>query len=254
MRSWSLLDLTQSRCNTGPRSLLLTRVAVIIDLHTHSFPKSDDSFLSPEDLIGEAKRVGLDGICLTDHDGFWNPQEIAALSKKFNFPLFPGCEVTTEEGHLLVFGLEKYIFGMHRATFVRGLVDEVGGAIVVAHPYRRRFMETQAADITSYTAMIEQACESQVFSMVDSVEVLNGRGSTSENAFSAEIAKRFDLRATGSSDAHNIKDIGTFATAFERDIPDLKTLIKELREGSYQPLALEKRRAPTVTEGQLQNI
>ena len=105
---------------------------LIIDIHTHTFPTSDDSLLTPEELIEEAKRIGLDGICLTDHDGFWKPEDVVALSKKHDYLIIPGCEVTTEDGHLLVYGLTHYIFGMHNAKFVRDLVDEAGGAIVVA--------------------------------------------------------------------------------------------------------------------------
>ena len=54
---------------------------MIIDIHTHTYPTSDDSSLSPEQLIEEAKRIGLDGICITDHDGFWDPREIESLSR-----------------------------------------------------------------------------------------------------------------------------------------------------------------------------
>ena len=100
---------------------------MIIDIHTHTYPTSDDSMLTPEELIQEAKRIGLDGVCITDHDGFWDPKDVEALSQVHDFLVLPGCEVTTEEGHLLVYGLEKYIFGMHRASFVRDLVEEAGG-------------------------------------------------------------------------------------------------------------------------------
>lgn len=215
---------------------------MIIDLHTHSYPRSDDSLISPGELVAEAKRVGLDAICLTDHDGFWCPEEVAALSEEHDFPIFPGCEVTTEEGHLLVFGLERYIFGMHRASFVRDLVDRAGGVVVVAHPYRRRFREREVSDEEAYYAMVEEACRSNVFSLADGVEVLNGRGSTAENAFSFEIAERFDLKGTGSSDAHRLDDVGTFATEFDAEITMLPQLIGELKQGNYRPLALQKRR------------
>ena len=110
---------------------------MIIDIHTHTYPTSDASLLTPENLIEEAKRIGLDGVCLTDHDRFWEPDEIVALSKKHDYLVIPGCEVSTEEGHLLVYGLKEYIFGMHRAQYVKDLVEEAGGTIVVAHPYRR---------------------------------------------------------------------------------------------------------------------
>jgi len=79
---------------------------MLIDLHTHTAPKSDDSYLKPEELITYAKRAGLDAICLTEHDWFWDEEAIRELCQRHDFLLLPGVEITTEEAHLLVFGLE----------------------------------------------------------------------------------------------------------------------------------------------------
>ena len=157
---------------------------MIIDIHTHTYPTSDDSSLTPEQLIKLSKAAGLDGICLTDHDGFWNPKDVEELGKNHDFLVIPGCEVTTEEGHLLVYGLEEYIFGMHKSKFVRDLVTEAGGAIVVAHPYRRVYRENAPQDPKSYDEMIERALRNDVFDLVEAVETRNGRGTKKENEFS----------------------------------------------------------------------
>ena len=214
---------------------------MIIDIHTHTYPTSLDSDLTPEELISESKRLGLDGICITDHDGFWNPEEIHQLARDFNFLVLPGCEVTTEEGHLLVYGLSEYIFGMHRASFVKRLVDEAGGVMVVAHPYRRTYREEADKDAEAYGEMLDRAARNEVFGIVDAVEVLNSRGSDLENAFSGGIARRFGLKGTGASDAHKLADVGTYATEFERPVHSLEQLIHELKAGRFSPVALEKR-------------
>ncbi|MFN3974959.1 MAG: PHP domain-containing protein [Dehalococcoidia bacterium] len=211
---------------------------MIIDLHTHTYPKSDDSFLTVEALVNQAKAVGLDGICLTEHDQFWDPQDIRRLAERFDFPIFPGCEVTTEEGHLLVFGLERYIFGMHKASFVQDLVRECNGAIVVAHPYRRKFFEEESRDPLTYENMVRRACESTVFLFCHGAEVLNGRGSLVENTFSQEVARRFRLPGTGASDAHRLEDVGTFATEFPNKVRTLRDLIEHLRSGAFRPVWL----------------
>ena len=214
---------------------------MIIDIHTHTYPTSDDSLLTPENLIEEAKRIGLDGVCLTDHDRFWEPDEIVALSKKHDYLVIPGCEVSTEEGHLLVYGLKEYIFGMHRAQYVKDLVEEAGGAIVVAHPYRRKYTKLAHTSPQAFYEMLDRACSSEVFSLADGVEVFNGRGSKEENAFSAEVAKHFDMGGTGASDAHKIEDIGTFATEFEGKIRNLDDFIAELKAGRFRPRVLHRR-------------
>lgn len=212
---------------------------MIIDIHTHTYPTSVDSLLTSEELISEAKRIGLDGICITDHDGFWDHHEVIELSKRHNFLVLPGCEVTTEEGHLLVYGLRKYIFGMHRSEFVKDLVEKQGGVTVVAHPYRRTYREHADTSPAAYHEMLDRAARNHVFGIVDAVEVLNGRGSKDENAFSLELARRFDLPGTGASDAHMLKDLGTFATEFESHVSSLDDLITELRAGRFRPVVLD---------------
>ena len=220
---------------------------MIIDIHTHTYPTSDDSSLTPEQLVEEAKRIGLDGLSITDHDGFWAPEDIQGLAKAHNFLILPGCEVTTEDGHLLVYGLRRYIFGMHRAAFVKKLVDEAGGAIVVAHPYRRNFREQGGDSPAAYYEMLDRACQNTVFAMSDAVEVLNGRGSEQENAFSHEVAKRFEMSGTGASDAHRLEDLGTFATEFQRPVEDLDDLIREIKTGRFSPVVLDRTPGTTPT-------
>ena len=219
---------------------------MIIDIHTHSYPVSDDSSLSPDELVEEAKRIGLDGLCITDHDGFWDPRDVDALSRAHDFLVLPGCEVTTEEGHLLVYGLRKYIFGMHRAAFVRELVDAAGGVVVVAHPYRRAYRQPSASRPGAYYEMLERATDNRVFSLADAVEVLNGRGSEQENVFSQEVARRLGMKGTGASDAHRVEDLGTFATEFHGRIEGLDDLISELRAGRFNPVVLDRRAGPHV--------
>ena len=219
---------------------------MLIDLHTHSYPSSDDSLLSIDALITEAKRAGLDGLCLTEHDRFWDARHLHTLSREFDFPLFPGCEVTTDEGHLLVFGLDRYVFGMHRAEFVRNLVHEAGGAIIAAHPYRRQLKQETAQSKAAYSRMLDQACRDQHLSSAHGVEVLNGRGSEVENAFAQELCARYNLTGTGGSDAHQPGDVGTCATRFLKPVHTLEALVQALRGGLCHPVSPQKRPASST--------
>ncbi len=217
---------------------------MLIDLHTHTNPLSWDSFLRPEELVRRARQAGLDGICITEHDWFWSPESIARLSQEEGFLVIPGVEITTEEGHLLVFGLERYMFGMHRAAFVKRMVDEAGGAIVAAHPYRRRFLEESArADPGYHDACVARACAEPVFQIVDAAEAYNGRGSERENAFSQEVIRSLKLSAVGCSDAHDPEDIGVCATHFDQRIESQRDLIDCLKSGRFRPVRLHARGA-----------
>ena len=222
---------------------------MLIDLHAHSYPNSDDSLLPIEELITEAKRAGLDGLCLTEHDRFWDTQNLQALSREFDFPLFPGCEVTTDEGHLLVFGLHEYVFGMHRSEFVRNLVREARGAIIAAHPYRRQFKQEEAQSEATYERMLTQAYQDQSLSPAHGVEALNGRGSEEENAFAQEICARYSLAGAGGSDAHRPGDVGSCATRFPEPVHTLEALVKALRGGLFQPVPRKAEQHPPPNGG-----
>ena len=211
-----------------------------------------DSFIEADELIEEAKRIGLDGVCITDHDGFWDHREVEYLSKRHDFLVLPGCEVTTEEGHLLVYGLKKYIFGMHRASFVKDKLDIERGAMIVAHPYRRVYRKGAHTSEEAYAEMIERASRNRAFDMADGVEVINGRGLPEENAFSLDLARRFGMPGSGASDAHRLEDLGGCATEFERRIESLDDLITEIRAGRFRAIALDEARVAAIPDRHLQ--
>ena len=214
---------------------------LLIDLHTHTYPKSDDSFMGVDDLIDTAKRLGLDGVCLTEHDVFWSLDEVRILSKRHDFLVLPGCEINTDAGHILVFGLEQYVFGLHKPDFVRRMVDRQGGVIVSAHPYRRRFLEEPARQPEARADMLERAIGDGFFQSCDALEGINGRGTLPENRFSRDLGESLQMNATGGSDAHRLEQLGTAATRFEKKITSLSDLIVEMRAGRFMAVDLRDR-------------
>ncbi len=217
---------------------------MLIDLHTHSYPHSDDSFMSVDELIEGSKSRGLDGICLTDHDNFWTDEQIRELSSKHDFLVIPGCEINTEAGHVLVFGLDKYEFGMHKPEFLHATVEKAGGVLIAAHPYRRRFLEEPAGRPGIREEMLERARGDEFFGICQGIEALNGRGSPIQNQFSLDLSKRLIVNTTAGSDAHKVEQIGTVATEFEKPVSCLKELIQELQSGRYSPVDLRRKPAP----------
>jgi hypothetical protein len=216
---------------------------LLIDLHTHSYPHSDDSFMSVDELIEGSKSLGLDAICLTDHDAFWTTEQIDDLSNSHNFLIIPGCEINTEAGHVLVFGLSKYEFGMHKPEFLQACVDKAGGAMIAAHPYRRRFIEEPAEKPGVREEMLERAGGDEFFQMCQGLEALNGRGLSIQNQFSLDLGGMLSVSMTAGSDAHKVEQIGTVATEFERPVSCLADLIKELRAGRFHPVDLRHKTA-----------
>ena len=206
---------------------------MLIDLHTHTKPWSDDSNLDIPELVHTAKKAGLDAVCLTEHDWFRNKDALAKLSQEHDFLILPGVELNTDDGHFLVFGVEKYSYGMHHTEYLKQLVDEAGGAMILAHPYRRNFH----SDDDVYNA-VEQYCQKPFFRFVDTIEVLNGRGSEKENKFSQELGRRLNRNGVGGSDAHATSNIPSYATQFKRKISNVEELIAELKAGRFKAVDL----------------
>ena len=213
---------------------------LLVDIHTHTYPRSDDSFIAADDLVEAAKAKGLDGLCVTEHDVFWDPADTLALSRRHDFLVLPGCEVNTDSGHVLVFGLEKYVFGMHHLAFLRGLVERAGGVMVAAHPYRRRYQPDQAHNPEAYGSMVESACADELFSVCEAIEALNGRAREGETRFSMDMGDRLVLRMTGGSDAHRLDRVGDVATRFHGNISCLDDFIEEIKAGRYEPAYVGK--------------
>jgi len=207
---------------------------LIIDLHTHTKPWSDDSNLEPTELIQQAKQAGLDAICFTEHEWFWDKKALARLSQEHDFLVLPGVEINTDDGHFLAFGIEKYSFGMWYTENLKHAVDEAGGAMILAHPYRRNLYtdDLQAA--------VERYCQKPFFRLVDTIEVLSGKGSERENQFSQELCRRLNLKGVGGSDAHSISDIPSCATLFERKVSNVEELIAELQAGRFRAVDLRQ--------------
>ena len=78
----------------------------IVDLHTHT-TESDGSF-TPEELITEAKRVGLSAIAITDHDSISGIKKAAPLAHELGIELIPGVELSTDYN-----GKEVHVVGLY---------------------------------------------------------------------------------------------------------------------------------------------
>jgi PHP-associated len=208
----------------------------VIDLHTHTFPASQCSSINVDDLIVEAKKSGLDAICLTDHNHVWDPKEIEDLKQKHGFHVLGGNEITTDEGDMLVFGMDTPVKGIIKLMDLKKLVDAVDGFLIAAHPFRG-FLVFNASQIG---LTVEKAMQRSAYQQVHALEVLNGKVTANENQFAGEVAAALGLPVTGGSDAHEISSVGKYATRFNDPIGNEKELVLALKGGEYTPCAFRK--------------
>jgi predicted metal-dependent phosphoesterase TrpH len=196
-----------------------------IDLHIHTHPRSPCSAINPEDLLQKARRVGLDGLCLTEHQHRWDVGEIDNLSRNGGIQIFQGNEITTNQGDILFFGYREDVRGVVPIQDLRKEVQAAGGLMIAAHPFRGFLL----FGITQLRMDVEQACQRPVFQYVDGVEVFNCKLTDPENDMARQVAAHLGLLGVAGSDAHRLDEVGRCVTLLEREVHTEKELIEELR-------------------------
>ena len=215
-------------------------------MHVHTNQGSPDSGLTPQEMVADARRLGLTGIMVTEHDG-WPRHDFEAFAGTVDdVVLVRALEVYTPLGHVITMGLDGHVAGYGDSIEVirtlRREVDNVGGFMVLAHPFRFLFdlpnytqnMLFQDADRIPKTAV--EAAKHPVFELMDEVEVVNGGNVEEENRFAQEVAAVRGFWGTGGSDAHSLDGLGRGVTVFKGDIRNEADMLEALRAGDFAPV------------------
>ncbi len=204
-----------------------------IDLHIHTSPRSACSYLDPLELIHEARRLKLDGICLTEHQVLWDIGDVEELAREGGIKIFRGNEFTTNQGDILVFGFYKDIKELLMIQELREEVKTAGGFMIAAHPFRG----FKTFGIGQLQMTVQQACQRKALEFVDALEVGNGKLSPDENDMARKVAEKLGLPGTGGSDAHRVDEVGKWVTVFEKDIRNERELVEELHAGRFTAIS-----------------
>jgi predicted metal-dependent phosphoesterase TrpH len=202
----------------GDRSSGLIRLRA--DLHTHAI--GDGRFgTNTADLVARhldgALQAGLDVIGVTDHDDLRPGSLALEEAERRNLPLLvlPGMEVTTDDGHLVVLGLQTPLkpWRSMDETITLARAREEETLLIVPHPF--------------FASLREQAG-------IDAIERLNHR-------YGDFDVSRDDIAVIASSDAHRAADLAA----------NPKHTLLEVTEKSWQGVvdALRNRRAMIVPAG-----
>ncbi|MBW2092352.1 MAG: PHP domain-containing protein [Deltaproteobacteria bacterium] len=210
-----------------------------IDLHVHTSHGSACAYMEPVELIERAKAVGLDGVCITEHNQIWDRKAIEQLKSEHEFLVIGGVEVSTDCGEILVFGLDRPVLDVYHAHELREMVDETGGVMILAHPFRFEpevvgaYRGSRSAEPNGLPETVKSVFGRSVFRLVDAVEVYNGRSGIHEGEFTAMIAKKLNLKGTGGSDAHATLAVGSCYTVFGNTIKNEKDFIAQIKKGRF---------------------
>lgn len=210
---------------------------MILDLHVHTNVGSYDSNLSPLELIHTGKAAGLDGVVVTEHDRGWDLDLARKLGRDHDFLILCGMEVSTDLGHILVYGLAEYVSGIIYAENLRQVVDQVEGIMFAAHPYRKAFTPTNGRwDAPPPAPTVLEAADRKLVQLVDGLEVYNGATGERENGLAVAVGDYVGLRGIGGSDAHSELGLGCCVTEFARPVRTEAELLEELRAGRFRAI------------------
>jgi len=198
-----------------------------IDLHVHT--NSFDSVgMSPSRLVDRAHKRKLDGFAATNHNSVEAAEECVAFGRKVGFPVFRGVEISTDRGHLLVYGIEDdsweplVISGLPSAADVLNLLDRSRVAVFLAHPFFDSFHVTRDALVA-------------FLSHVDGVESINGSKHLVNRIYQEKMGD-LNIRGIGGSDAHEPATLGDAYTEFEATVTTEAELVRELKSGIMRPV------------------
>jgi predicted metal-dependent phosphoesterase TrpH len=215
---------------------------MIVDLHVHTTYGSADSNLTPQELLQEAQRIGLDGACLTEHGRPWDRFGIQQLTHELeDLLIVPALEIESTVGHITVFGLDRYVSGIRDPIELRRIADKVGAYVVLAHPFRNMFLKKPMANNLLFQGRdpmpttVEEVIKHPIFELVNAIEVANGGNSNNENKFAWDVAQHLGKPMVGGSDAHSIHGLGRCVTVFPKRISSATQFLEALHTGNFYP-------------------
>ena len=195
-----------------------------VELHSHThYSKGEkirvEGLNSPEEMVRQAKSLGLDAIAITDHNEFKGAIEAEKAGKKLGITIIKGEEVTIAgDRHILGLGLTEKI---KRDLSLEETIDAIkaqGGVSIAPHPF----------DLAN-KGIREKAVK------CDAIEVFNA---INLDRFSNRNAKKFavekNLKTVAGSDAHCVEMVGYGVTEIKSD-NSVDSILRAIRKGKTEP-------------------
>ena len=184
-----------------------------VDMHIHT-RASYDCLSDPEEVMKRAARVGIDRVCITDHD---DVRVAMQLVEAYPDRVIPGEEIKTAEGvDIIGLYLQEWIPGGTPARAACREIRDQGGLVYVPHPF--------AGGKGGGGALLPE-----LEGLVDVVEGFNARiHRPALNERAQEWGREQGLPLGAGSDAHTLGEIGhgyVRVPAFENTADGFRTAL-----------------------------
>jgi predicted metal-dependent phosphoesterase TrpH len=186
------------------------------DLHVHT-TYSNDSLITPKDLIYYSKKSGLNAVAVTDHNYLDGAYKIA---KETDFLIIPGMEVSSSDGHIVALNVKELIpSGLNAAETVERIHNS-GGVAIACHPF----------------VFFKSGLKESVCGTFDAIEIINARAFPFKRSVkkASQTAERLNLSHVGGTDAHYGPQIGYGYTVIEVDEPSVELIAEAIVKGRCQ--------------------
>ncbi|MBS7646556.1 MAG: PHP domain-containing protein [Candidatus Bathyarchaeia archaeon] len=191
---------------------------VKVDLHVHTC-YSYDGLIRLDELVLYAKKAGLNGVAITDHDKIDGALKVAKETK--DFLIIPGIEVSSLNGHIIGLNLQEPVPKNLSIEETVDKIHELGGLAIACHP----------------GASLKASLGQRISQKFDAVEVVNASAFPFKRSIkkALEIASKLGLPRVAGSDAHYAPEVGAAYTVIEAE-PSLEDVAKAISKGLCEPL------------------
>ncbi len=179
-------------------------------MYSPSFPlKGYASQSTIEGILKTARKKGLRGIAITDHNTIKGSLNAAKTGKKYGIVAVPSVEVHSKQGHILAYNIAEPI--KKRMDFGETIekIHDQGGLAVCAHPLLK-IMGVGKKRIKFF----------------DGIECINAR---EWKILPKSLLGKKQFMVAG-TDAHTLKEIGNVVTVFQEDFSNAEEMMELLRK------------------------
>lgn len=165
-----------------------------VDFHSHT-NWSDDSLLSPRNLVDFARKAGLDKIVVTDHNEIGGALEAQEIAPEL---VIVGEEIMTSRGEILAAYVRERIQPNLSPIETLERLKEQDAFISLSHPFDRHRMGGWTLDEME-----------NMLPYLDALETLNARTiHAKDNQKAMDYALKHNLPAIAGSDSHSPMEVG----------------------------------------------